>query len=326
MADEIKDLPVVEQADGTVLVPSLEAPEVLVEGETAEGETTLVANQGEEEDEQGHAEETPEEAEARRQRNRARKQLNKQRRQEHVESLRREIAARDTLLAEMGQRLAVVERKASGSDMARLDAAANEAQNAYNYFKTQVAQAVESANGALHAEALEKMQMAQQRLAQLGSIKKAMLRPTQQAPALDPRLINHAQEWMKENRWYNPVGADPDSAVVMALDDSLAREGWNPTTHEYWQELDARVRRYLPHRVNKGYNTPQEYTSSAAPPRVPVAGGGSPSNTRPAGAGYALSAERVSAMKQAGIWDDPAKRADMIRRYQEEDRRAAANR
>ena len=304
MADE--ELKVTEQADGSVVVGDVAPPKE----ELNDDDAPAVVH---EDDEEGTPEESAEDAEARRERNRARRKENKEHRRSHIESLKREIAARDSLINDMGQRLSVVERRATGSDMAQVDVALGQANEAYNYFKQQVQVGVERADGKLASEATEKMIEARKKFEQLQGIKQAMGRPQQQAPALDPRLINHAQEWMSRNQWYDPAASDADSHMVMSLDDRLAKEGWDPKTDEYWQELDARVKKYLPHKTNKGYNV----NNSA--PRVPVAGS-SRNDSANASGGYKLSAERVHAMKEAGIYDDPKKRADMIRRYQEQDR------
>ena len=125
---------------------------------------------------------------------------------------------------------------------------------------------------------------------------------------------------MQKNTWYDPSGSDMDSDLVLKLDERLVSEGWNPTTPEYWEELDARVKKYIPHRAKTGYNNPQ----AAGKPRVPVAG-----SSRDAGGGskgsYHLSAERVSALKDAGVWDNPEKRADAIKRFKQYDAGASNN-
>jgi len=143
---------------------------------------------------------------------------------------------------------------------------------------------------------------------------------TSQPQPLDPRLKNNAKEWMDRNDWYDPSGTDMDSRMVLTLDDAMAKEGWNPTTKEYWDELDARAKKYLPHKYNLGHNTQQKSKS-----RSPVAGGSGESSSNSGGGAYRLSAERVSALKDAGMWEDSAKRADAIRRFKEFDATNASN-
>jgi len=324
MANETQELVMKDQPDGTVLVEGLslaepaEAP-AAQPAESAEEpqDTRLSEEQHVDGDETEQAGETAEEAEARRERNRQRKLQNKERRQSYIESLKRELASRDALLNEVTQRLSLVERKSNGAEMARVDEDMRQTADAYAFYKDQVGKAVESANGQLHADALEKMQAAQQRYNQLQAVKQAMTAPRQQPRALDPRLVSHAQEWLGRNKWYDQTGTDPDSSITMAIDDSLVREGWNPTTKEYWEELDARIGKYLPHRTSKAYNREKQGQDA---PRVPVSGAGNPGGGNTPSNQFRLSPARVQAMKDAGIWEDPKKRADMIRRYADQDR------
>lgn len=308
-----------EEDDGSVVVgeaaPEQEQPAEEIVQEEAQDET-LKATDG---DEEGHDEETSEEAEARRERNRARRVQNKESRKNYIESLKRELAARDKVINDLSTRVASVEEQGRGSKMAQIDAAISEAANYYNHFKTVHQQAINEANGALATEATEKMFAAQQRHQMLQNAKKSMSQQQQRPQPLDPRLQKNAEDWMAKNQWYDPSGQDMDSDLVLKLDDRLVQEGWNPTTSEYWEELDARVKKYLPHRTSLGYNKPQ---GGSQQQRVPVSGSGN--NTSGSSKGtYRLSAERVSAMKEAGMWDDPKARADMIRRYQEQDKAAA---
>jgi len=322
MATEDKkdeDLKLEERPDGTVVVtdpstePKKEEPEAKDE-KLAEG-----TDEDHEGEEQGHAQETAEEAEARRQRNRERRAANKERRKEHIESLKRELAARDRAIAEMNQRLAVVERKSTGSEMAQLDHYEREAKQFYDHFKQVNAKAVAEADGVLATEAQEKMFAARQRMEQIANIKKAMQAPQQpQQPTLDPRLVSNANRWMQDNSWYDPTGRDMDSSMVRTIDNGLAEEGFDPATSEYWDELNSRVKKYLPHRANLRHNSA---TGDSTPRRPsPVAAGGVAASAGKSGGEYTLSPDRVQALKDAGMWDDPAKRAAMIKRYMAQDR------
>ena len=102
------------------------------------------------------------------------------------------------------------------------------------------------------------------------------------------------------------------------LDDELASEGWSPATKEYWDELDARVKKYLPHKARP------EYTSDKTKKtKSPVAGGGRESSNSNSASNYRLSQDRVNAIKEAGMWDDPVRRAAMIKQYQDYDKQSS---
>lgn len=122
---------------------------------------------------------------------------------------------------------------------------------------------------------------------------------------------------MDKHEWYDHNSNDDDALVVRTIDDKLTAEGWDPRTDEYWEELDARASKYLPHRYGKN-----ETVSQPAPKRKgpPVAGSGrenAPVSTRRE---VYISPERRQAMEEAGYWDDPEKRKRMLKRYAEQDR------
>lgn len=235
---------------------------------------------------------------------------------EREESLRRELAARDAQLSELRTRLDSIDRRNTGSELAQVQNAKKEAAGAYNYFKDQIRIASEANNGAAVADATEKMIQTRDRFNHLDQIEKAITQRQAAPQPLDPRLVNHAQEWMKKNSWYDPQGRDTDSDIVMRLDSRLSAEGWDPTTQEYWKELSSRVEKYLPHRANRG-------KMGNTKPRSVVTGSGRDAAGSESGAKgtYRLSADRVQAMKDAGIWDDPKARADMIKRYRDQDKK-----
>lgn len=319
MTEETKDeeLKMTEDKDGSLVIgdPPKEEPAA----EEHEDEK-LANNEESHEDEAGHAEESAEEAEARRERNRARRAQNKESRKNYIESLKRELASRDAVINDLSSRVATVEQRNVGSQISQIDASLKEAEQYYNHFKQINQQAIEQANGAAAVDAQEKMFAAQQRYQALQNAKKQMSQQATKPPPLDPRLKANAEAWTARNDWFDPTGQDMDSDLVLKLDDRLVKEGWNPTTEEYWEELDARVKKYLPHRATNGYNKPQ--SNGGGKPRVPVAG----SNRDSAGgnkAPYRLSPERVQAMKDAGIYEDPVKRAEAIKRYQQYDKEQA---
>ena len=92
-------------------------------------------------------------------------------------------------------------------------------------------------------------------------------------------------------------------------------EGWNPATEEYWDELDRRLQKRLPHR----YNELRDEAPKKKPRQV-VTGSSRESSVSRSGSSFVLSPERVRAIKEAGKWDDPAERNRMIQRYATYDR------
>lgn len=257
---------------------------------------------------------TDDEREAIRERRRKERHHKKQAQRDREDTLRRELAARDTIINEMRGKLDIIERRNTGSEMAQLENSKKQAAQAYNFFKDQIRVGTEAGNGAAVADATEKMFQAQRRMDELTRFEKAFKQRSQAPQPLDPRLVNHAKDWMSKNRWYDPAGQDQDSRIALTLDQQLANEGWNPSTAEYWQELDTRVKKYLPHRSSSG-------KISNTKPRSVVSGSGREGGSSGgASQSYKLSGERVQALKDAGIWDDPKQRAEAIKRFREYDK------
>lgn len=260
---------------------------------------------------------TDDEREAIRERRRKERQHRKQAQREREETLRRELQARDSIINELRTKVEGIERRGTSSELAQLDTAKKQTAQAYNYFKDQIRVATEAGNGAAVADATEKMLQAQQHFNQLQGYEQAYRQRQSQPQPLDPRLVNQAQKWMESNKWYNPAGQDQDSRIALTLDQQLAQEGWDPTTPQYWQELDSRVKKYLPHRANSG-------KISGTKPRSTVSGSGRDAGPRTSDKSYRLSAERVKALKDAGIWEDPKQRAEAVKRFREYDKQNKA--
>ena len=161
------------------------------------------------------------------------------------------------------------------------------------------------------------MIQAQRKFDEISATENAFKQAKSAPQPLDPRLASHAQKWMANNRWYDPNARDQDSLVARALDQRLAEEGWDPTTEAYWDELSARVKKYLPQRIGSGKMNTQ------TKPKAVVAGSGRDSGGSGSKGTYKLSSERVQAMKDAGIWDHSEKRAEAVKRYREYDKQQA---
>ena len=255
---------------------------------------------------------------------RERRREEKRRKKENFQNMKRELAARDSAIASMQEQLNVLQRKSAGGEMAQIDNALKQTQDAYAYFKNQIADATARADGVTVANATEKMIQAGQKYNQLNQIKQGYQKQQSAPSPLDPRLIQNAQNWMEGNDWYDPSARDEDSSIMKTIDDRLAQEGWDPKTTEYWDELSRRGSKYLPHRFTKTQNRATNQPVNR--PRQTVAGSGESGGGGAVATGFVLSAARVSAIKEAGAWDDPTRRASMIKRFKEYDRNNSGQR
>jgi hypothetical protein len=283
--------------------------------EETEGDERATKSSDEEGEAAASEGESDEDAEARRERNRHWREERKRRRKEKEESFRRELSARDRLIAEQEERLAAIERRTTGADHAALENSIKQSVDAYNHFKHIHATAVEQANGIMATDAAEKMAMARQRFEQLNGIKTQLASRRNAPQPLDPRLVGHAQQWMDKNPWYDPTGKDDDSSIALHVDQRMAAQGWDPTSPEYWEELSARIEKHLPHRAKSGYNKP-----TGAKGRPPVAGSGRETSSSGSRSTFKLSPERVQVLKDIGAWDDPQLREEHVKNFRDYDK------
>ena len=138
--------------------------------------------------------------------------------------------------------------------------------------------------------------------------------PKQNVPnEVSTEVQRQATGWLKENKWYDPQARDTDSKIAKLVDQDLASEGWDPSDPEYWDELDNRLSARLPHRYSAKGGTSNRRGGPTASSRT-----ANPSGK--AGTTITLSRERVSAIKDAGAWDDPVKRSKMIKAYAQFDK------
>lgn len=248
---------------------------------------------------------------------REQKRLKRQRRKEYHKQVASEKDVKLTLLERQNQqlleRLSVLERKSHGSDLARLDKAIEDQDNRILFAKQKIAEATKTGNGELLTSAQEMWFEARRQAEALQNLKKRAVAPqnqrTIQAP--DPQLQRHASNWMANNPWYDPNGKDPDSRRALNEDAILAEEGYDPKTAEYWEELDRRLQRVVPHR----YTEDADEKPRSRPRSAVTSSGREFASNNGRGNSFTLSPEQVRAMKDAGMWDDAEKRAKMIRRY-----------
>lgn len=259
-------------------------------------------------------------AEAKREARRKERKERRQRQRDREEQSRRELAAEREARRMLEDRLAAIERRNASGELAQLDNAITQTQQAYNHFKEQIRLGQEQSNGQMVAEATEKMMLAGQRMQQLGNIKSAYQQRQSAPPPLDERVRSNVQRFQSRHTWYRADSSDSDSAILRTLDNAVAAEGYNPATEAYWKELENRIKKYLPHRIKSGKVTTTGDDEITEPkPRSVVTGSGRENQTGKKGV-YKLSAERVKALKEAGVWEDPEKRSDAIKRYREYDK------
>ena len=322
MAENEKDVPIKEREDGSVLA-KVDLPEEI---ESEEESTKKVEASQDHDDEESDNHEDDEEndgetseerekiREARREERKLKKELKKQRdvsAQNKIKSLQRNNE-------ELARRLAQVENTAANFQFAQVDKALEDEATRVEYAKMKLLQASQNQDAASQVEYLEQLQDAKTRLAQIQAYKKQQLeeakRPKQNVPTpVSNDVQRNATKWLKDNKWFDPQARDTDSKIAKVVDQELAAEDWDPSDPEYWDELNSRLKARLPHRYAQKGEKPQRRGGPTASSRTANPG------AKSAGT-ITLSKARVDAIKDAGAWDDPAKRAKMIKAYAQFDR------
>ena len=328
MAENENNIPVKEQDDGSALValeqekdhfpedekePKQEAHDSDEDDGDDEGEEVEVQAEDTNEDE-----ETDEDREKIRQARREERKLKKELAKQRDITARNKISALEKRNEDLARRLAAVESTASAYQFAQVDKAIEDEATRVEYAKMKLVQAAQSGDANAQVEYLEQLQDAKNKLSQIQAYKKQQLeeakRPKQNVPnEISTEVQRNATQWLKANKWYDPNARDTDSRIAKVIDQDLAAEGWDPADPEYWDELDNRLSARLPHRYAAKSNTTVKRANPTASARTANPGAKS-GNT------ITLSRERVQAIKDAGAWDDPAKRSKMIKAYAQFDR------
>lgn len=266
--------------------------------------------------------------------------VRERRRQERAERKARRESEREELRV-LRERMANLEGRQGRYDQAQvlskletLDRTMLTAREQYNQALDAKKRAVAAQNGealvaadeaALAArDAYVQAEQDRARLVQAVNGERERVATQQQQPRLHPVIKEQGEKFCSDFSWFNKDGSDRDSAKVLALDNQLAQEGWNPNTKGFWDELRERVKEELPHRFGGERNNGSGNGSGNGGQRRQItAGSGRESGGRPGGNTYTLSAARVQALKEANMWDDVAQRNKMILRYKKQDEEQA---
>ena len=302
--DEKDDDIVVIETDGTEQV---EQPEVQDDEDDDDDDSRMGTSEDDSEDE--IVDKTKKNRDSRVKRRQLQK-VAKERSQQELAYLREQNA-------ELMRRMAAVEGNTLTQNAAGVQQQLQQALAEARQAEQIMARAIEAGNGEDAATALRIRDEAKERATQLSAYKDRVEAAAKEAtaPRADPRVTNYAQQWLSANSWYDPQGRDEDSAITKAIDNALAREGWNPASEEYWHELTRRVA----NRIGDGDEAPARTAKRKAPPT----GSGreyAPPSTKNE---VVVTPERKQAMLDAGVWDDPVARKRYLKAYQEYDRNSA---
>lgn len=272
------------------------------------------------------------EREAIRERRRLEKIERKKRRDEAIGRDKLELNFLRKRNDDLERRLGTVEQRTHQADLSQLDAQINAARNEAEMAERVIAKAVASGNGEDVTQAMRYRDQALQKAQQLAYAKQQAAQQRQAAkPAdgLDDMTMMYAKEFLDENKWYDPKGENEESAIVLAIDQAILREGFKPNTEEYWDELRERAARRLPERFKQTQrrndhgderetrDAPRQQRQTRGGPSIGSGREHAPTSTRNE---VYVSPERKQALIDAGVWDDPVLRQKYVKRYAEYDR------
>ena len=259
-----------------------------------------------------------------RERRRLEKLERKERREQAIKRDKLELNFLRQRNDDLERRLTAQEQRAVQQDLGSVDAGIQQALNEARMAEQVIAKAVAAGNGEDVTQAMRYRDQAMQKAQQLAAVKhqreqaaKNMNRPAE--PQIDPMVVEHAKDFMEDAPWYKADGSDEDSAIVLAIDQALMREGFDPRSDDYWDELRARAARRLPERF-KAHGKVADAGEQRRPRGGPAVGSGrehAPQSTRTE---VYISSERKQALIDAGVWDDPVLRMKYVKRYAEYDR------
>lgn len=249
------------------------------------------------------------------------------RRKQAIERDKRELNFLRQRNEDLEKRMYAVEQTTVQNTLSNLDVRLNEKIAEVRAAERIMGQAIEAGNGEDAAKALRIRDEAMKQVNQLQVIKHKQAQVAQQihqAPnAPDPEVTSYAQQWIDRNKWYDPNAKTEESKIVLAIDQSLVEQGYNPKSEEYWQELDNRIAKHLPHIKGGGSNDDGGTTRQGR--KGPMLGSTRDQTPPSSRQQVYISPERKQAMIDAGVWEDPVLRQRYLKQYAKWDRENSNN-
>ena len=275
--------------------------------------------ESEEEERLGHGEGEEDDREEVRRRRRAEKQRKKENRNRD----RLELNFLRGRNEQLGRRQSELDARVANGEMVLIDNKIAELDGQIREAERLKALAITKADGESAAEADRIANDLRSGRNQLAGMKNQRIAAARAAPmpTIDPAVQARAREWAEDHDWYDPQLRNADSRVAKAIEDALFMEGTlDAREPEYWDELDRRLRKYMPHRYGNGHRNLREEEGEEEPrsrgPQVRVGGRERPLRKNE----VYISADRKAAMIEAQVWDDPVLRERYLKQYQKYDR------
>lgn len=256
---------------------------------------------------------------------------------------RRRINELENQVSTFAQQIEQLTGQRRGETMATIDERLGVAQRAFNNAKAELADAMDKNDSARVLKALDDRDAARTAHERLTTAKRQLARQaeegdSQRGRSTGPQLgefgLSHARKFSEA------VGVDSlsreDQSELYRLDAAVRAEGYDPESKDYWAELRKRAKRRgfeldedgedeEDDREERGRNRERrmerqdrdEGEDRDRGPRRPPVGTGSGEGSRGGRRGVYLPKEFIESCKAAGVWEDPTKRREMIKRYRD---------
>jgi hypothetical protein len=198
----------------------------------------------------------------------------------HEERRAKELALREREEAvRLAQNLVEENKRLQGSlgqgQQALLEQAKKVVQNELDQAKQKFKAAYEAGDSDALVEAQEALASAKYKAERVNNFKPAVAQPqntvVQPAPQPEyvPQIDTKARAWQEANSWF---GADKEmTALALAVHEKLVESGVNPTSDEYYEKINSRVRSVFPdafHSEKRKSSVVAPATRSVAPRKI----------------------------------------------------------
>lgn len=259
--------------------------------------------------------------------NREKRQLRKKRLAQKFDAKDAIIKDQQEQLNRLASKMNEVDGRLSQVDQATLVQSYSESVAAFQAAERKHQEAFKDGDGAKATAAMREMYVAQKRIDDLEAIhaRNEAVKAEPRAPQVkDPVMVAKAVSWAERNPWFKQGGADDESAIADTIAAKLVKEGFNPKTDGYWEELDDRLSaRGIggddddDEQQNQSQSQRERQPVTRQVRRSPPVGGGNGRGDLGAGkTAVTLPTPFINALKEAGIWDDPKRRNKAIAEHQ----------
>ena len=306
-----------EKKEEEEIIPVGDGVEEEEEKEELEDELEKEELDEEEEEERLGAGEEDEEGDEKRSKRRDERKSRRQRQKDARDRDKTELNFLRGRNDQLERQFSNLDARVGQSETAQIDVRINDVKSKIKLADQVITKAIDQSDGAAVVEAQGIRDNLRDNLGQLTTAKNYMTqqRSAPAQPQVDPRLVQHAGAWMQDHSWWNPNGVDEDSIRVSELDAQMVREGLDPTTAEYWDELSDRVEEAIPHRFGNGDDRAgarrKKGKRKPSGPTMSVSGRERPLKKNE----VYISPDRKEAMIEAGVWEDPELRQKYLKQY-----------